>query len=174
MYTSVPVYKLLFFFLPHFRSKSWLLPASDLFSVWNGSLTVSALPLQRLWLLWIFESCYFNLTIKMRDWAVFYTIHWFMQNLSHLLSSRRFRVSSYSMWSLKPLNCLRNVLLIRAFWIQDWAGNSFLGYLLAYAVLNFASYKFCCLITFSFPWCDFWKCYFVSGFLPLPGLKKEG
>lgn len=117
MYTSVPVYKLLFFFLPHFRSKSWLLPASDLFSVWNGSLTVSALPLQRLWLLWIFESCYFNLTIKMRDWAVFYTIHWFMQNLSHLLSSRRFRVSSYSTWSLKPLNCLCNVLLICAFWI---------------------------------------------------------
>lgn len=23
------------------------------------------------WLLWIFELCYFNLTIKMRDWAVF-------------------------------------------------------------------------------------------------------
>lgn len=47
-----------------------------------------------------------------------------MQKLSHLLSSRGFRVSSCSTTCLQPQNNLYKVLSIWASWIEDWGGNS--------------------------------------------------
>lgn len=113
------------FFFSSFRSKSWLLPASDLLSVWNSSLPVNALPLKRLWLTWIFELCYFNLTIKLRDWAVYHPLV-YAKVLSHLLSSRGFSVSSCS--TMMSSATQLSVLLIWALWIENWGGKSCLSF----------------------------------------------